>query len=164
MRIPSLNSYPKWRKSVAYFILGFICGSLVFTYLTSLKIHQLTEKVLQLNHQNEEYLDTIKALQKKTTPNDPKIRKITVLVKKSPDDFAELEVSKRVKKDLHFLLDKSIEKVAEVPDAIIAFLDGKRYTVNERTIRIEVNYIAVGPETTISISLQEQKSPGLNIE
>jgi hypothetical protein len=158
MRIPPVYQKKEMRKNISLFILGFICGAVLFVQFTAKKIDNLDEQVIILNNEKSELEDEVAKLRKELTPNPSKILKITVDVLNAPDGFAETKIIQLVKEDLAYLIDQPIDKVSGLPQAIYNSLHDREYKINERRFVVKVQYFVIAKETRFWLKLITPKS------
>jgi hypothetical protein len=161
MRIPPVHQKKEMRKNISLFILGFICGAVLFVQFTAKKIDNLDEQVIILESETRGLHDEISKLNKELKelrPGPSKILKITVDVLNAPDGFAETKIIQLVKEDLAYLIDQPIDKVSGLPQAIYNSLHDREYKINERRFVVKVQYFVIAKETRFWLKLITPKS------
>lgn len=151
MRVPSAHIFYKFTQHVAFFIIGMLFGALIFLFMYGKIIDQkdiVNRKMQSELTELKQELDTLKGKEEEYK-NSRKliINKISIEVikdeKKPLSEITESEIIDRLRHDLKFLIGMPLESVADTSTALHHFINGRKYTLDQQEISLELSTLVI---------------------
>ncbi len=148
MRVPSRTSYRQWIRYEMVFFLGMLLGALIFLLFNGKELDRLHLQIKALENQSQHFENQLK----KYEEQDPSKYRRNLVVKdievhledpKPDDKFIELELQKRILKEMKFLEGKSLESVDDLHLLVRQHFKERIYRLGDRTIKVELQTMTI---------------------
>ncbi|PWK10327.1 hypothetical protein [Tumebacillus permanentifrigoris] len=116
--------------------------------LLYLKYLQVRESEQQLKEDKQKLEDELSHAQKY---KNRRLRKLNIVVKEAPDEFAKVAVQREVKRQLNSMLDKELTLLENDPELFNKLLDGRTIEVSGQSLTLQVKAVVIGETTSIFI-------------
>lgn len=146
----------KHKQFFATLAVGTLFGASVFLAMRGhdldllyLKYLQVRESEQQLKEDKQKLEDELSHAQKY---KNRRLRKLNIVVKEAPDEFAKVAVQREVRRQLNSMLDKELTLLENDPELFHKLLDGRTLDVGGQTLALQVKAVVIGETTTIFIN------------
>ncbi|MEW9670707.1 hypothetical protein [Ammoniphilus sp. 3BR4] len=148
MRIPSRQTYKQWIRYEMIFCLGMVLGALIFLLFYGKELDRLHLELKALENQSQHFEDQVKKYEEQN--NSRNTKKLTVenieihLEDPKPEDkFIELELQKRIGREMKFLEGKSLESVDDLHLLVWQHFKERTYKLGDRTVKVELRNMTI---------------------
>lgn len=166
MKAPRSHQVSQWGKELAFLILGFMIGVLIFLYThghtldkillenrrLALEVIKLQDEVAYWQKRAEE-LD--KQSQRELTVNQIEIE---IVNEKEIDGFAATDIMEQLREELKYLIEENytVQAVGETAETLAKFVDGKIITFeDESQYRLHLLTLIIYSKITLKIHVQK---------
>ncbi len=150
MRVPPFSRYRHLMHSFAIFLCGMIVGSAVYNGFFHLQMTQLTNKISDLQAENDQYKKDISSLNSKFKNQHTSIRNIQIFIIEKANDKDKLdpeienELKKKIRDDLEVFIGRDMFKISQDARFASELLKDKVYKdIHDQDFKIQIRTMLV---------------------
>jgi len=158
MRYISWALHRTWIRCFIFLIMGLYLGVFVYLSVHGNQIDHLITENEQLKNELKKTKNQVEVLEqeRKIKSKNQLIRSVQFQIEEKLDGLVEAELLEVLIDETYFLVGKKVDDIGKAPEMLFQLLNNKEFIARQRSFKVKVKIIYIGPTTRIWISAQEK--------
>lgn len=148
----------KWLRILTAFLFGVLVGSSLMLFRIGPDYEKIISENSRLQNANEDLtreLDELREQNEKRQQKKAVVEDVVVLIagkEKDPNPL-ELEVQKKARKDVEWLIGQSVSSVMELHEGIHTVFKNRSYTINDKKVIVQLKTLMISEKMYLYLEL-----------